>query len=246
MLTFSTHIFTFKKKQVIVFTCFFFLLMACRKDRDVSDFDFGHAYYPVEVGNWYLYQVDSIAFFEGDTTKHVSYQLLEYYESIIEDNQGRDAFRFERYRKYSESDNWNVSEVWQSILLSERVERTEENQRIIKLVFPVRRNQTWDGNAYNTFPEQTYFYANDSLFIPKMIQGSTYDSTITVIQLELNPDNVIRREFEDEVYAKNIGLIERREVHLDTEVTGEIKSGYMYTKQLLDFGHEDDGDPFEM
>jgi hypothetical protein len=238
----------YKKTRLILlfpFIGFFLLFTSCIKEKDVSQIDFGYDFHPAEDGSWYIYAVTVIKYseFTPDTSK---YQLLEFYESTITDNQGREAFRFERYRKYPDQPSWEVSEVWQSILLPQRLERTEENQRIIKLVFPVRRNQTWDGNAYNTLPSQEFYYHHDSLFISKNIQGITYENTVTVIQEEINTGNVVRIDFADECYAKGVGLIQKRKVNLSTNVLGVKESGTEYYQELISFGHKDNQNPFEL
>jgi len=42
---------------------------------------------------------------------------------------------------------WLLKNVWYSVKTDKNVERVEENIRYIKLIFPIRNNAKWDGNA---------------------------------------------------------------------------------------------------
>jgi len=54
-----------------------------------------------------------------------------------------------------------------------------------------------------------------------------FDSTLTVLQNDYT--TIISRDYSVEVYARNTGLIYKKYINLQKEVTGVIKSGIDYT-----------------
>ena len=73
---------------------------------------------------------------------------------------------------------------------------------IIKF-FPVAKNKTWNGNAFNILGEWLYKYTEFDK--AKTIGGIAFDSTLTVIQID--DENLIEKKYYREMYAKRVGLI---------------------------------------
>ncbi len=186
---------------------FNFLLLICTlscKHEIVTPIDLSHNYYPTNIGHWVTYDVDSTYYndFTGTVITY-HYKIKELIASTYLDLQNRPTQRIERY-KCTDSTAWNLAEVWASNLTTTTAERVEENIRFIKLSFPPVEGKTWNGNAYNTLGELDYVYNN--INEPYTINGSTFDSTVTVIQ-ECDTNNLVYYKYMTEMYAKNIGLI---------------------------------------
>jgi hypothetical protein len=195
---------------------------SCKKENTEAPVDVGYEYYPVTVGNWIIYQVDSIVYddFSG-TTDTFNYQIKEVIESDFTDNEGRNTQRLERYKRQNDTSQWVIQDVWYSNRNSSTAEKVEENVRFLKMVFPIKSRQEWNGNMFNFMEPQTYKY--ESLFSPYDAGSMHFDSTVTVLQME--ELNLILDDYAIEVFAKNIGMVYKKFRHLEKEPDGTIIKG---------------------
>ncbi len=208
------------------------LIISCKKNKVEEAVDVGYGYYPVKVGNFIIYKVDSIVYndFTG-TIDTFNYQIKEVIESDFIDNQGRNTQRLERYRRANDTSQWNIQDVWYSNRTSSTAEKVEENVRYIKLIFPVKSRQEWNGNKYNYLDPETYKYSN--IHKPNDIVLHHFDSTITVIQKE--ELNLILDDYKIEIYAKNVGMIYKKFRHLEKLPDGTIEKGVELTYTIQSF-----------
>ncbi|MPL97755.1 hypothetical protein SDC9_43950 [bioreactor metagenome] len=221
---------------VIILLMLLSLLTAgCRKDSDLPPEDLGYSYFPYTPGSYMIYNVDSTYYDDFyDTVKHYSFQLKEIYESLFNDAQGRPCIRIERWLKMNDSADWYLRDVWYSCLTTSVAERVEENVRFTRLVFPVRTNTEWDGNAFNENDEQIYEY--DEIDEPYSLGLLSFDSTVTVLQNVSS--NLIEEKNQYEIYARNVGLVYKKFRDIDKDfVSGSIVAGVDYSWQLTSFGH---------
>ena len=179
-----------------------FLITSCRKD-PVS-FDVGYQYYPVEIGKFVEYNVTEI-FHDDVVGIHDTsiYQLKEVLESTFIDNEGRESYRMGRYKRDSSHHTWSLSDFWVVTLTNERLEKVEENQRFIRLTFPVKESEKWDGNALNQDKTADYEYLTSDEEM--VVGGFNFPKTTTVRHVDFRP-GVLFHEYEQEIYAENVGL----------------------------------------
>jgi hypothetical protein len=214
------------------------LWLSCSKDEPVYVLDEGYNYFPVEIGRYVIYDVDSIV--HNDFTQTVDtfkYQVKEYFESSFSDNSGRSTLRIERYKK-SYNDTlpyslvpWTLSDVWKANRTNTTAEKVEEDVRYVKLSFPVEEEKTWNGNVYNTLGEQDFTY--EDIDTRRTIGNIVFDSTLFVEQE--NSENLIEKKYYVEIYGKNVGLIYKEivDVRSDNIIAGvplmsRINSGVEY------------------
>jgi len=205
-------------------------LFSCKKDSAIEP-DMGYNYLPGKVGSWVVYDVDSTVYPDnGGDTIFNKYQIKELIESEYIDNEGRPTLRIERFRKnYVDSVSydsmpWTLTDVWSANKTNSTYEKVEENIRYVKLSFPVKLLSTWNGNAKNTQEEWTYKYADID---KKRSNGPyTFDSTFLVVQRDIL--NLIQKQYYIEVYAKNIGLISRQVIDVNSQ--GNVD----YNKPIMD------------
>ena len=195
------------------------VFFACRKDTSVITEPQGYDYFPVNIGHTTVYDFDSV-FIDTKVAANdtVHYQIKEYVHSVFIDNSKRHSVRIERYIRYKQTDPWVIKNVYYALLTATTAERVEENQRYVKLIFPVRQDATWKGNAYTTQDDWDYTYTavNTSL----AVSGKTYDSTATVTQVD--ELNLIERLYSAETYAPHIGLISKEYIDEDRLPDGTI------------------------
>ena len=125
------------------------LTLACKKEKKAEAVDLGYTYFPTEIGQYVIYQVDSISyndFFNPVKIDTTHFQLKELVQSHFTDNEGRESDRLERYVRKNDSLPWVLRDVWYQTRTSTKAEKVEENVRFVKLIFPVEVNQKWNGN----------------------------------------------------------------------------------------------------
>ncbi len=209
------------------------LLWSCKKETELP-VDMGYKYFPVNTGHWVIYDVDSVSY--NDFTGQVDsfkFQIKELVESVFFDNEGRETQRLVRYKKLNDTTAWFIKDVWTENLTTTTAEKTEENDRIIKLIFPPHENEKWDGNLYNTKGVQNYKYMN--IHSPYSINGFNFDSTLTVLQKDI--PTIISYDFQQEIYASHVGLVYKKYVSLSKEPSGIIKKGVDYSYTINSFGN---------
>ena len=138
-----------------------------------------------------------------------------------------------RYIRLTDGDAWTIKEVWYVNKTPSTAERVEENQRFIKLAFPVNKNAKWDGNAYNTLGEQYYKYI--SVDETRIAGNMAFDSTVIILQME--EYTLISEDFQEEVYARNVGMIYKKYVRLTKQPTGEVIKGIDYSYTIRAYGN---------
>jgi hypothetical protein len=202
------------KISIICLFCvlsFLSLIYSC-KDKITPPVEVGYEYFPVEIGHWIEYEVDSIVYDDFTGTIDTShYFIKEVFESEFVDNQNRPTVRIERYFKAIDTLDYYLKDVWFANLTNTTAEKVEENYRITKLAFSVNSLQSWDKNAFNVLEEITYEY--DNIYESKAINTFNFDSTITAQHYEQS--TLISEDYEYEIYAKNVGMINKKFVHLE-------------------------------
>jgi hypothetical protein len=225
--------------------------ISCKKDQQQPGNTYmGYDYFPNNVGHYVIYQCDSIII--NPLSTHVPpfdtfhYQIKEVIDSIFLNNSGQPTQRIVRYKRTNDSIPWtNIftsEKVWTGNLLSNNAQRQEDNYRYIKLVFPLTLNETWNGNAMNTLGTWNYQYT--TLNTPATINGTLFDSTLTVMQL--NNPNLQGNRFYEEQYATGVGLIYKEVVDwtssslsytapppIDSATSGTV----LYTETYLSSGN---------
>ncbi len=186
---------------ISIFSLAIFILFACKKDPVPK---YHHEYFGLEEGRFVVYDVMEIdhdqALAQHDTT---IYQLKTYWGQTYEDNLGRDAREFFRFKRNSPTDSWVMSDLWTGIIDGIRAELIEENQRVVKLVFAPTLSKVWDANAYNLDDEQECYYRE--LHQDTTLNSIFVDSTLVVEQESYY--NLIDSVRKYEVYQKGVGLV---------------------------------------
>ncbi len=222
----------------ITFKLFFILILlfsiSCTKEKAIIDkIDFHYNYFPIDTGYWIMYQVDSLVW--DDFTEehyHYKYQVLELFESKFYDSEANEAVRIERYQKLNDTTDWIISDVWFANLYANSAQKVEENIRYVKLIFPIKENAKWNGNAFNQLQNEEYTYS--SIHTPLTISNFIFDSTLTVKQNYKH--NLIEELDKYEIYACDVGMIEKYHKDLTKNiVTGEIVKGVEVSYKIIDY-----------
>lgn len=218
-----------KKILFILIPLFFFTF--CKKKEKAEAVNFHYDYMPTNIGQWNEYEVTEIIHTSTGVHDTNNYYLREIVTEEITPNK----YRLERFWKNDLSDNWTIKDVWTREKTNSIFQQTEENVNYTKLIFPIKANQYWNGNAYNSQEELNYEY--DLVHQAYTLDNLNFDSTVTVIQL----DNVNAIEYQkaEEVFAKNTGLIYKSNKDLSInffDVT-DINEGTELEMKLINYGN---------
>jgi len=225
------------RKYIFFLLVLSFLFSACKKETEDMSVEMKYSYYPNNIGHWVIYKVDSIIWDDNFTPPRIDtfhYYIKELIESNFYDNSGRQAQRLERYFRRNDTLEWTIKDVWYSNVTASAAEKVEENERFVKLVFPVIPGHIWNGNVYNTRDEWDYEYT--AVDEQLSINSLNFDSTLTVKQYE--DSTAINKDYSEEKFAKNVGLIFKYSYHLEINpVTNEISKGNKYTYTIVSWGN---------
>ncbi len=196
---------------------------------EVKPADRGEAYFPLTLGKVLEYKVDSIIFDDAgnsnvlDTTTTF---VREAVTDIIVSVEGDTVFRIERSIRHDAQAPWEVTDVWNAGRTYTSVIRVEQNQRLIKMEFPLYTGRAWDPTRYidpnievpvGTEELNMYAYWEGvvlSIDQPENIGTFQFDSVMTCHQADEDTD--LERRYVMEKYAKYIGLVERMDTIVDS------------------------------
>lgn len=223
---------------------FVLVIVSCHKDNPIQpSSSFQTDYYPLRVGQYAIFDVDSIRFFDVTLTSDTAhYQIKELLDSMFTDNTGKPAFRVNRMKRKNDSATWETTDIWTTNLTPTTAEKVEENQRFIKLLFPVADGKSWNGNAYiNTTGNLAYLanwnYTYSDVNVSKHINIATFDSTVTVTAED--EQNLIQKDFEQEIYGARKGLLYKISEHVSKQNVAngwdKPEKGYIIKMSIREF-----------
>ena len=134
---------------------------------------------------------------------------------------------FEMFDDWMDKYEYLIS-LGKELPLIDASKKVEENIRFTKLVFPIKNGEYWNGNAYNDllFCEYTY----DSIHEPYELNSFSFDSTVTVLQKDLYTAVDYQNAYE--VYAKNVGLIYKKDINLSINLYNIINRSFSFRNKF--------------
>lgn len=233
-------------------------MSSCKKETDVSDYDYGYNYLPDDSGAFVIYKVDSVLYNDFDNS--VRYSTVYLKEKIGEqftDNLGRTAKKILRYYSDTMTTQWELFNVDFMVKTSMLAERVEDNLRYIKMVFPNDVNKKWLGNKLITIPppyilDTTNYYLNDWKYTIKNRDKyydngfKVFDSTLLITQIQ--DSSAITKTYATEMYARSVGLVFKECWLLTTQDSVKIRlnfpweqradKGFIIRQYAIDYGKE--------
>lgn len=233
-----------------------FFFTSCEKKTEIFSSPSISDYYPIEVGKFINYDLDSTLFTEfGQTITVNHYQIQDRVDAAITDNSGRPSYRIIRYIRKTESDPWVANNTFMVTPTENSIEYVENNFRYIKLKLPIVPDYSWKGNKYiDTYNSNTdvrylddWDYIYDSVGNPLAINSVNIGESITVLQRDefLGQDPSIEgtqyaeKNYSLEKYGKGIGLIYREFMHWEYQGPQPSRAGYYdgYGVKMTITGH---------
>lgn len=190
----------------------------------------GRDYYPVAVGNYWIYAVTDTTYSPVNQQGQVSvatvsnYQFRELITEIFNDATGQPVYRLARAKRPNATSPWVTDSIFVLRATGQAVVLTRNNTPTVELIFPVRAGRSWNLNAFNnsyndTITAQTRQYSavgqayatgGGSSGLPV----ATYPTTVTTFNTGMAAENsLLRRVSYQQVFAKKIGPVFRRRVN---------------------------------
>jgi hypothetical protein len=233
-----------------LFTLGCVLLSSCKKQDDFTSASVND-YYPLQVGKYITYNLDSTVFInfnKKDTI--IKYQAQDRVDSQIVDNLGRTAFMIHRFIRKDAAQPWTPNNTFMAVPTENSIEFVENNLRYIKLKIPITEGFSWHGNSYidsySLNSDLKYLadwdYTYDSLNAVLNSGSLTVDSTVTVDQRDefLGQDPKIpgtqyaEKNYSVEKYGKGIGLVFKEFIHWEYQGVDASYTGYGVKLTMID------------
>jgi hypothetical protein len=194
------------------------ILFSCKKNSNTFKPELHKSYFDITQGRFIEYEVLEINHDENASIQHdtLRYFLKIQIEDTILDNLGM------------------ISDIWTTIIDGNNAEIVEENQRTVKMKFPVDAYTNWDATIFTNLSSLDCFY--EDIHKARTINGLSFDSTVKVNQG--SDRNLIRFYNKFERYAKGIGMIEKyyKDLNISNFDTLNISSGKELYFKPIQFG----------
>ena len=230
-------------KLIFIFI-YLFLIVSCTKQDEISSSVKDENYYPVAKGKVWVYRLDSTtipAF--GASLLKVSYHVKDSIADTFRDNTNRLSWIVYRFITDTlEQNPWQSLSTYYITPTANTIEVLDDNNfRFIKLVTPVVKNKSWQGNSFIDTRSITsnYQYLDGWNYIYTVVDSQfttlagTIQNSVTVLQQDetspegaFNPDYFQQRDYSVEVYAKNVGLIYKDFLHWVWQPADQLPGAY--------------------
>ncbi len=237
-------------------SCFIVLLLAsCKKEDANFTSESINDYFPLQVGKYITYDLDSTIFYLNFGVKavEVHYQAQYRVDKQVTDNLGRQAYNISRWLRTDSTQSWQIDNVFTAVPTSKSLEYIQDNLRFIKLMMPIREGFSWKGNSYLPYdPYRSYAFANPTFtedwdYIyqntdsPLTIGKNNFPNTITVFEIADSSGNPVtagtdyaEKTYSIEKYAKNIGLIYKDFIHWEFQSVDNTYKGFGERLSIID------------
>lgn len=207
-------------------TLLLFLLVAlafgCKEVKDpfqLPEYD-DVPYYPLEVGRFWEYEVDSTIYDPIEPLYSSTTLVREEVVDTFLDLQNHTWYRIERFERVSDTLPWEIKQVVAATIRGNEALRLENDLTFVKLLFPLTPFKSWNGNKYFD-PFTVVFISAEPVEMFKYwdYRGlATADPNRVAIQ-QADSENLLERRYALEKYARDTGLIYRELEILDDTLT---------------------------
>ena len=232
-----------KKYYLIIIVAGSLLLNSCGKQNEILNLIPLSDYYPLQVGKYITYNLDSTVFINfGQKDTVIKYQVKDEVNAQITDNLGRPAYRIIRSIRKNSSQPWAGNNTFTAVPTSNTIEFIENNLRFQKLKLPIKNDFSWKGNSYidtySLYSDLKYLsdwdYTYDSVASPLSIGTFQFANTLKVNQRneflgqdpKLTTTQYAEKNYSVEKYAKGVGLIFKEFLHFEYQGAQSGRPGY--------------------
>jgi hypothetical protein len=201
----------------------------CKPSDNVIPLNLKASFSPIQIGKFIIYSYEELNHNSFDSkTDTINYWIKETIETSFLDQENDSAYRLRIDHSSDEGLNWGFQ--YYAVLKEDDygIERSDFDIKRVKLSYPVHDNKRWDINMFNNQDIQYGYYKNTDT--PHQIEDSLFNETV-IVKLA-DQEDIIFTHFEEEVYARGLGLIKRKFIDIETQ-PGKYKNGIEYTKTFI-------------
>ncbi len=229
------------------------LLFSCTQNTEEADTSmFGYEYFPLQTGKTWIYQSDSIIYSRGGTQIDTFRSFIrEEVGDFTEDIEGNKEYKIFRSMRRNNDDAWTRLNTFTAYVDKTRAIRKEENIKLVKLVFPIKENQRFDGNVFVDKSNKIIIggevmdvYKDWRHRIEKVGQDYDFKGTnVKTCHINLVEDeSILDKRDVKEIYAENIGLLEKTMLVLELNPSQttrpwneKITRGFIHHLTLIEY-----------
>ncbi|SEF65088.1 hypothetical protein [Algoriphagus boritolerans] len=183
---------------------FLVLFVSCDQEKETPNFDVDQDYQPLEIGNFWIYEVDETIFFGENDSETDQFFYRDRVRTSFLNAENEMTYIVQR-SKSPNRQNW-VTELEYTLLFRDRsLLRTVNNTPIIPLVFPPTMGRIWNGKAYQAEGNDDFELVEAE---PGVISGFEGVELVRVNQENLD-DKITTRDIRYEIFGKGVGLLEK-------------------------------------
>ncbi len=215
---------------LVLIVALIFSFVACKKSTETFVPNQATEYFPLAVGKYITYKLDSLVFINfGTSSVTRSFEVKYVVDAQLTDNVDTPAYRVVRYIRKTSANPWMADATFWAINTGKGIDFTENNLRYQKLKTPVRDYYTWKGNSYiDTYSLNSdvkylgdWDYSYDSVGVTSVVGAFTLENTLRVDQRDEiignpnDPNSYSEVNFSMEKYAAGIGMVYRKFLHTE-------------------------------
>ncbi len=216
------------RNLIVLLTISTGFLSCSEENKTLDNSFFGYEYYPLELGSYWIYRVqENFITNNGNAVQENSYFIREEITGNFVSPAGDTIYTLQRSRSDRMDGGFTTTDVWTAELNDKAAQRTEENLRFTKMIFPFQVGTTWQGNLFDELT--TISVADVNVWVYKDwgdyevtargieldVEGVNYNDVATVQQAKFQSDIELRDAVE--YYAAGVGLIRKEMTILDTQ-----------------------------
>ena len=188
-------------------------------------------YFPLNLGHFVEYQVDSIIFDDapgGNKRDTISFQLREEIGHYFLRDNGDTVIYVHRFWRENPNQYWIVKDVWMAEVRENEALRTEENLTFRKMTFPLSPGLDWISTSYinpntevkvGTESMEPYFQWESAVVnVDASVDVGTFNfpQGQAMVITQVDTDDDVMKRYSRETYVRNIGLVQRVDTILDS------------------------------
>lgn len=210
------------------------IAVSCEPSQEAANNLRGAEYFPLTVGSFLLYNVDS-THIHLNTESKFSFQLRVTVSGSYQNSGGNTTYVLQREKRANASEDWTAAGTWSAWVDARNAVMVEGNDRFIRLQFPIAKGNQWNGNAMNSNGGGDF--CGDQACDLYTVSG--VDPDVVVVQSD-EKDILVKYDVRTETYRKDIGLVNKEMTVLEYCTTQDcfgkqfVNVGIRYKQTLID------------
>jgi hypothetical protein len=216
-------------------------LASCRQVELQPDAaNLGYEYFPLQTGLFWIYKVDTVEYsFSGDTTRGTFFRKVTVSDSFA-NPAGQMRFVFKIEKSFDTLRGYLPDSTFLAYSNENQAFLVENNRPLVKLIFPVKENLTWNGDAYhpNKLGDGEVYQIKSLGKVREIVPGLELPTLTVVHNMDSSCVGLIKRS---ERFAANVGLVEKEQTAISYKTnplpcTGAIEQGKIRHFRLIRYG----------